>query len=138
MQQFVEQLPQKAIEKILKIYEKQRIFFTTLIERFRKVIEGTEKKEVCDWWLVYIEHRVDEYLKGKGYRENILPADSYNTPPTDMNAVEENSRCACVCGAFPLWNGVLICFHFPQNPSRCPQGSKGISQICRENVISGV
>ena len=92
MQNYVGTLPKRVLERVNQVYENQKFFYISLKEKFEKVIKGTEKKEICDWWLVYIEHNTNQYLKGKGFRENLLPEDYLNTPPDDLDAVEQNSR----------------------------------------------
>ena len=94
MQIYVESLPNRVIERVNQVYENQKIFYISLKEKYEKIIRGTEKKEICDWWLVFIEYKVNEYLKGRGFRDNLLPEDYLNKPPEDLAAVKENSKFA--------------------------------------------
>jgi hypothetical protein len=37
------------------------------------IVDGTRKKQVCDWWLTYVEEVGDEFLKRLGYDAEGLP-----------------------------------------------------------------
>jgi hypothetical protein len=51
---------------------------------------GTRKREVCEWWLSYIENEADTYLSSQGYIHNTLPYHYTSEPPHDLDGVKAN------------------------------------------------
>jgi hypothetical protein len=57
------------------------------------VIDGTKKREICDWWLRYIEVKADTFLSVEyGYSHLSVPDDYMDRPPEDIAVVEKNYR----------------------------------------------
>ena len=55
--------------------------------------DGTRKREVCDWWLQFIESRVDEYLKRRGVKKSVIPENYTDFPPKSLDDVALQLRC---------------------------------------------
>jgi hypothetical protein len=61
-----------------------------LRERMEMIIDGTRKRQVCAWWLSYIESEEDVFLQNQGYHLDCLPYNYTTEPPQDMETVQKN------------------------------------------------
>jgi hypothetical protein len=61
-----------------------------LRDRVMSVVDGTRKREVCDWWVHHIENRSDEYLQKKGYIRTALSENYPKAPPKNQKDVLQN------------------------------------------------
>ncbi len=53
-------------------------------------LSGRKKQELTDWWLQYIEDRVEKYLEEKGYDPSCVPFQYLDHPPASMKRLQEN------------------------------------------------
>jgi hypothetical protein len=65
---------------------------TALRAQLNAILDGTRKREVCDWWLHFIETKADDFLKGIGYLSSALPPNYTDVPPSDMDVVVKNLK----------------------------------------------
>jgi len=63
-----------------------------LRKRVFRVIDGTRKNELTDWWLAHIERKTDLFLLSRGYVKDAVPDNYLQAPPNDMQAVEDNLK----------------------------------------------
>jgi hypothetical protein len=80
-----------------QFFKEIKAFFTTidmrlgqLKEKMEMIIDGTRKREVCDWWLNYIEINTDDFLKRKGFVFSSLPNNYLSEAPQDVELVKRN------------------------------------------------
>jgi hypothetical protein len=74
----------------------QRLFISVdlqlilLQEQMNSIMDGTRKKDMCEWWLKFIEAETDEFLSRNGYVLNCLPYNYTDEAPKDLTIVQQN------------------------------------------------
>jgi hypothetical protein len=84
------QLPTQIVKELRKFFQFVDIKLDILRDRMQMIIDGRRKKQLCDWWLAYIESESDKFLAEHGYNKDCLPDDYMNKAPKDLNDVKEN------------------------------------------------
>jgi hypothetical protein len=64
--------------------------YNILKERMEMTLNGTRKRQVCEWWLSFIESETDSFLVQMGYVHNSLPFLYTTQPPDDLQIVVRN------------------------------------------------
>jgi hypothetical protein len=56
----------------------------------RRVLNGTLKAQLTEWWLKKIETKVNDFLKVRGYEFTAVPDNYIEQPPDNVEPVREN------------------------------------------------
>ena len=57
-----------------------------------RLLDGTHKKQITEWWLRLIHKRQDQFLAALGYDFTAIPRNYIESPPTSIEAVQNNLR----------------------------------------------
>eukprot|EP01133_Synstelium_polycarpum_P008393 gene8393-9874_t len=57
-----------------------------------KLLDGSKKKELTNWWLQTISSTVDSYLQEKGFDSDAVPNNYIDEAPASLSKVRENLR----------------------------------------------
>eukprot|EP01132_Coremiostelium_polycephalum_P012059 gene12059-14747_t len=64
----------------------------TILTHNTKILDGSKKKELTNWYLQHIRDTVDSYLRDRGFDANAVPENYIDQPPESISKVRENLR----------------------------------------------
>jgi hypothetical protein len=77
---------------LIDIFENCDCILHHISDRINRIMDGSMKRSLTDWWLNEIESHVDHFLFSNGFVLDAVPEDYTNRPPQDMSLVLENLR----------------------------------------------
>jgi hypothetical protein len=57
-----------------------------------RILDGTTKRQLSEWWLNEIEYGVDAFLEKCGFNFRAIPEDYIEKPPSDLASITANLR----------------------------------------------
>jgi len=57
-----------------------------------RILDGTAKRQLSEWWLEEIEQGVDAFLERSGFNFHAIPEDYIEKPPSDLASINANLR----------------------------------------------
>jgi hypothetical protein len=90
MRDYFLNLPSTIREEFQKYFKIIDVNLTSLQERANSIRNGKRKRQLCDWWLNYIETECEKFLADNGFNKHCIPDDYMDIAPKDPNIVKEN------------------------------------------------
>lgn len=89
---YCDQISKLLYLDLVDILENCDCHLHTLSDKVNRIMDGSMKRDMTDWWLKIIESEVNDFLVQHDYVVDAVPEDYTNRPPRDTAVVLENLR----------------------------------------------